>query len=98
MVDLAQDIRIALRQLGRAPGFAATAILTLALGIGANTAIFSALNATLLKMLPVRDPRELYTVRLINGGTQPRILRAQATAIHPFPIRSSRHSGKTRTY
>ena len=71
MAELAQDFRIALRQLGRAPGFAATAILTLALGIGANTAIFSALNATLLKMLPVRDPQELYTVRLINGGTQP---------------------------
>jgi predicted permease len=71
MAELAQDFRIALRQLGRAPGFAATAILTLALGVGANTAIFSALNATLLKMLPLRDPQELYTVRLINGGTQP---------------------------
>jgi predicted permease len=71
MVELAQDFRIALRQLRRAPGFTATAILTLALGIGANTAIFSALNATLLKMLPVRNPQELYTVRLINGGTQP---------------------------
>ncbi len=71
MAELVQDFRIALRQLGRAPGFTATAILTLALGIGANTAIFSALNATLLKMLPVRDPQELYTVLLINGGTQP---------------------------
>src|ERR1700728_1372631 len=71
MAELAQDFRIALRQLGRAPGFTATAILTLALGIGANTAIFSALNATLLKMLPVPDPQELYTVLLINGGTQP---------------------------
>jgi predicted permease len=71
MAELAQDLRIAIRQLGRAPGFTATAILTLALGIGANTAIFSALNATLLKMLPVRDPQELYTVLLINGGTQP---------------------------
>ena len=71
MAELAQDLRIALRQLGRAPGFTTTAILTLALGIGANTAIFSALNATLLKMLPVRDPQELYTVRLKNGGTQP---------------------------
>jgi predicted permease len=71
MAEFAQDLRIALRQLGRASGFTATAILTLALGIGANTAIFSALNATLLKMLPVRDPQELYTVLLINGGTQP---------------------------
>jgi predicted permease len=71
VIEFAQDLRIALRQLGRAPGFALTAILTLALGIGANTAIFSALNATLLKMLPVRDPQELYTVLLVNGGTQP---------------------------
>src|ERR1700733_873857 len=71
MAELAQDFRIALRQLRRSPGFAATAILTLALGIGANTAIFSALNATLLKLLPVRDPQQLYTVLLVNGGTQP---------------------------
>jgi predicted permease len=71
MAEIAQDFRIALRQLRRSPGFASTAILTIALGIGANTAIFSALNAMLLKMLPVRDPQQLYTVLLINGGTQP---------------------------
>src|SRR5882672_11248531 len=71
MAEIAQDFRIALRQLRRSPGFALTAILTLALGIGANTAIFSALNAMLLKMLPVRDPQQIYTVLLVNGGTQP---------------------------
>jgi predicted permease len=71
MAELTQDFRVALRQLLRSPGFTATTILTLALGIGANTGIFSALNAMLLKMLPVRDPQQLYTVSLVNGGTQP---------------------------
>jgi predicted permease len=71
MAELIQDFSVALRQLLRSPGFTAATILTLALGIGANTAIFSALNAMLLKMLPVRDPQQLYTVSLVNGGTQP---------------------------
>jgi len=71
MSILIQDLRFTLRQIGKTPGFALTAILTLALGIGANTAVFSALNALLLKMLPVRDPQRLYTVKLLHGGTQP---------------------------
>jgi len=56
---LGQDIRYATRQMLRAPGFAATAILTLALGIGANTAIFTLTHALLLSSLPVRDPGQL---------------------------------------
>ncbi len=71
MSTLLQDLRFTLRQLAKSPGFALTAILTLALGIGANTAVFSALNALLLKMLPVRDAQQLYTVRILHGGTQP---------------------------
>ena len=46
-------------------------MLTLSLGVGANTAVFSALNALLLKLLPVRDPQQLYTAVLLHGGTQP---------------------------
>ena len=59
MNSLLQDIRYALRQLTKAPGFAATVIITLALGIGANTAIFTIFDQVLLRTLPVRNPKEL---------------------------------------
>jgi predicted permease len=66
-----QDLGYAWRQLRKTPGFTLAAVLTLALGIGANTAVFSTLNALLLKMLPVHDPEHVYEVVLLNGGTQP---------------------------
>ena len=58
-----RDVRYALRQLKRSPGFASTAIVTLMLGIGANVVVFGVLNAVVLRPLAVRDPQSLYQLR-----------------------------------
>jgi predicted permease len=63
MDKLLRDLRFGLRSLRQSPGFAATAILTLALGVGANTAVFSVMNAVLLKSLPVADPERVVYLR-----------------------------------
>src|ERR1041385_2285655 len=63
MSTLLQDLRYGLRILAKAPGFTAVVVTVLALGIGANTAIFSLIDAVLLQSLPVRAPEELVVLQ-----------------------------------
>ena len=71
MLDsLIQDVKYAARSLRRTRGFLAAAIATLALGIGANTTIFSLINAVLFRTLPLHAPEELYFVAHGVGGRQ----------------------------
>src|SRR5690348_2722099 len=68
MSTLLQDLKYGLRQLRRNPGFTAVAVLTLALGIGANTAIFSLLDALLLRNLPVQHPERVVELSVVRRG------------------------------
>ena len=66
--DLAKDLRYTLRTLRRSPGFSTVATLSFALGIGANVAIFTLINAVMLRTLPVREPHRLVQItRLLDG-------------------------------
>jgi macrolide transport system ATP-binding/permease protein len=69
--QLAQDVRYGARLLRKSPGFTFAAVTSLALGIGANTAIFSLIDAALLKSLPVREPERLIELLTDPGNGQP---------------------------
>ena len=94
-----QDLRFALRTLAGQPSFAVVAVVTLALGIGATSAIFTAVNAVLLRSLPFPDPGELYSLRTemtdgrVTGGL---ISPAEVTHLNGMPEAVHRASAAFR--
>jgi predicted permease len=100
MTNIAQDLRYALRNLRKSPAFAAIAVITLALGIGANTAIFTVVNAVFFHPIPVKDPArlmELFTLdqRKIFGAANNNFLPSSFPNAQDIQQRAQSFSGVT---
>ena len=77
-----QDVRYALRSLRQRPGFTLAVVLSLGLGVGGTTAIFSVVYAVLLRPLPYRDPDQLHQIRVFWGDFSSTLSAADRLALH----------------